>query len=454
MNFDLLTKELDTNFINTKANHDLNIKKIRVFDRNISIDKNTLYFVNKDEYDILKKSEEPSNYFVFTNDSKFITSELINNVAIISSEMDIFDVFSRTLKVIDKYNELYENLYKMVAHNINMNDIMNYLKDFLGSKLCIFNNNKKLVYNIFDFKTVNNLYPLKTVQANFTRMYGYLGFEHLDNKYDKVVENVIYILKDYILYSINDILNTNDNFYDTLKNLIKNDFNQSDVNALKSIGWDLNDEYKLILINLDDGLYKYRDMFVHGNRFILDHPMYLYSAIVNSQLILLINEKNKDLKNINNSIMQFIDEYELRYVIGNLKNNLMNFNKTYLLCKWILDNPFTKITHYEDNITDVIYDMACVNKFIDILIPENIYKIIKEDEENNTELLKTLYYYLLEERSLKKAGEQLQVHRNSIVYRMGKVDEITKLNLESAEARRNILSALELIKRIYPEYMK
>lgn len=451
MNFDLLTKELDTNFINTKINHDLIIRNIRIYERNIQVNSETLYFVNKTEFDILKNSKEQSNFFVFTDNSKFINSDLVNNVAVISPTMDTFNVFTRTLKVLDRYNNLYENLYKMIANNTNMNETMNYIHDFFNTKLCIFNNNKKLVYNIFNFKKVNNLFTLKTIQSNFTKMYGYLGFENLDSKYNKVVEHIIYILKDYIYFSINDILNTNDNFYETLKNLIKNEFSEEDIKALESIGWALNDDYKLILIKLDDGLYKYRDMFVHGNRFILDHPMYLYSSIVDNQLILLINEKNKDLKEIKDYIMDFIEEYNLKYIIGNLKNDLTNFTKTYLLCKWILENPNSKITKYEDNVADVIYDMACTNSFIDILIPESINKIIMEDEESKTELLKTLYYYLLEEKSLKKAGEQLGIHRNSIVYRMSKIEEITKLNLEDAYSRRNILSILEIVIRLYPD---
>ena len=69
-------------------------------------------------------------------------------------------------------------------------------------------------------------------------------------------------------------------------------------------------------------------------------------------------------------------------------------------------------------------------------------------DSNGTDLLRTLYFYLVEERSLIKASQRLNVHRNSIVYRINKINELVDINLDCYKARKNIISALEIIDRL------
>ena len=56
-------------------------------------------------------------------------------------------------------------------------------------------------------------------------------------------------------------------------------------------------------------------------------------------------------------------------------------------------------------------------------------KLYQYDSRNGTELLVTLEKYLLYNKSIQKAGEELYIHRNTIVYRKQKIEEITGLSL-------------------------
>ncbi|MFR4778504.1 MAG: helix-turn-helix domain-containing protein [Finegoldia magna] len=42
----------------------------------------------------------------------------------------------------------------------------------------------------------------------------------------------------------------------------------------------------------------------------------------------------------------------------------------------------------------------------------------------------------------------MNVHRNSIVYRINKINELVDINLDCYKARKNIISALEIIDRL------
>ena len=56
-------------------------------------------------------------------------------------------------------------------------------------------------------------------------------------------------------------------------------------------------------------------------------------------------------------------------------------------------------------------------------------KLYQYDSRNGTDLLVTLEKYLLYNKSIQKAGEELYIHRNTIVYRKQKIEEITGLSL-------------------------
>jgi DNA-binding PucR family transcriptional regulator len=51
------------------------------------------------------------------------------------------------------------------------------------------------------------------------------------------------------------------------------------------------------------------------------------------------------------------------------------------------------------------------------------------DEESGSEFFKSLYTYLMHSRSLAAAADELKVHRNTLLYRLRRVSEITGLDL-------------------------
>ena len=72
-------------------------------------------------------------------------------------------------------------------------------------------------------------------------------------------------------------------------------------------------------------------------------------------------------------------------------------------------------------------------------------RIAEHDQQNNSSLLQTLKVYLLQEKSLLAASQELHIHRNTLVYRLGKIEQISGLDLNSPLIRlQGILSCLIL----------
>ena len=57
------------------------------------------------------------------------------------------------------------------------------------------------------------------------------------------------------------------------------------------------------------------------------------------------------------------------------------------------------------------------------------------DRQHNTNNLQLLYTYLRCERKATETGQLMHMHRNNVVYRIGRIEEMLGLSLEDPEVR-------------------
>lgn len=68
-------------------------------------------------------------------------------------------------------------------------------------------------------------------------------------------------------------------------------------------------------------------------------------------------------------------------------------------------------------------------------VEEILGKVLTHDKENHTHLLETLEVYLKENCNLVRTAERLYIHRNSLVYRIRKLEEVTGYDFSLAGIR-------------------
>ncbi|MGI6218176.1 MAG: PucR family transcriptional regulator, partial [Coriobacteriales bacterium] len=67
------------------------------------------------------------------------------------------------------------------------------------------------------------------------------------------------------------------------------------------------------------------------------------------------------------------------------------------------------------------------------------------DNEHNSDYLRTLWFYLRHERNLVKTAEDLNIHRNSLVYRVKRISEIIPdVDLDDPETREHLMMSFRL----------
>lgn len=146
---------------------------------------------------------------------------------------------------------------------------------------------------------------------------------------------------------------------------------------------------------------------------------------------------------IKNQINKTIGFITVSIGIGGICNHLRGFNKVILEGRKALE--MTKFYKKDDCIINY-KDLGIFRLFFEInnhnemrkLFNENLLKLKKYDEKNSSNLLQTLIVYLRENRNLGKTAEILYIHRNTIKYRVKRIEEILNCDLKDEEVIFNI----------------
>ena len=85
-------------------------------------------------------------------------------------------------------------------------------------------------------------------------------------------------------------------------------------------------------------------------------------------------------------------------------------------------------------------------QIVDEFIENTLGAVLKYDRENNTDFLKTLTGYLWNNNSLLYASRELHMHRNTVKYRIGRIEELTGRSLEDAGTRLEFMNAVLCMK--------
>ena len=79
------------------------------------------------------------------------------------------------------------------------------------------------------------------------------------------------------------------------------------------------------------------------------------------------------------------------------------------------------------------------------LISRDVQRLAAHDRERNTQYCETLYHYLTCSRSLKKTCDALFTHRNTVLYRIRRMQEEFRLPLDEPSAHADLLLSVSLV---------
>ncbi|HHT44100.1 MAG TPA: hypothetical protein GXZ89_01150 [Fastidiosipila sp.] len=85
-----------------------------------------------------------------------------------------------------------------------------------------------------------------------------------------------------------------------------------------------------------------------------------------------------------------------------------------------------------------------VNEELEQYFTETLRPLLDYDKKKSTDLVRTLESYFKNNSNINKTSEELFTHYNTILYRLERIQEITKLDLNDANDRLNLELAMRL----------
>ena len=184
----------------------------------------------------------------------------------------------------------------------------------------------------------------------------------------------------------------------------------------------------------------------------------ILSSSYTKNIIALVNVNNTSLDTLNTlfpQILNYIKENYPNYIvnigIGTRQKSLEKYKLSYEQASKCINLAIKQkqknmIYYYEQlGLYQLFYDIN--NKtLLENFVHNILSSLIAYDKKYNTNLIQTLEVYLNKNCNLNQTAETLFIHRNTIKYRLQRIEEITNTSLDDAFTRLNFFNAI-LIKK-------
>ncbi len=114
----------------------------------------------------------------------------------------------------------------------------------------------------------------------------------------------------------------------------------------------------------------------------------------------------------------------------------------------IKHNKKSQISYYEEFTLEHMIDIASEKGSLKGFCEESLLTLLKYDEVNHTDYANSLRTFLMQERNIAQSASLLHMHRNTLIYRVNKIQEIMNQNLDEANYRFRLLLSYHILDQI------
>lgn len=208
------------------------------------------------------------------------------------------------------------------------------------------------------------------------------------------------------------------------------------------------------LIDINQLVYKIKSKISSNcNTFMID--------VLNNEIIIIIGTDSEDLyleikSNLKYIHNEFNKNNNIFLVFGDIYKSLLSIKDSY--SDAIKAYELYEYNNWNDNYIDystlgfykILFEVNSINKLRDYC-EESLAPLIEISKSSNLNLLKTLRCYLTNDCNLLKTSHELFIHRNTLIYRLNKIKEMLKNDLENARYKNELLNSLMI--RDYLNYI-
>ena len=213
--------------------------------------------------------------------------------------------------------------------------------------------------------------------------------------------------------------------------------NPEALERLKHLDWEMKDKLYLLLINMDR--YDPTHSLIPYMRDSLEKMIDGARAVAYNNYIVVIigcsKESHVNKENLQ-SLIEFLRKNKMRAALSQCFNNITELQKYYK------QSASCMKAGYKVNKNDVlyIYDDYAIHLMINICSKHQditdfchpaLIKLMEYDRAYKTNYIESLHAYIIHARNLISAADSLFIHRNTMSYRIAKIQEIAEINFNN-----------------------
>ena len=211
--------------------------------------------------------------------------------------------------------------------------------------------------------------------------------------------------------------------------------------ALMLYNWSAKDDYFCACAFLEKGDTRINSLSYMCRRFQDEIPKSCIFTY-NQQIVFVINitESGMSIKDFQSTIAFFLRDGIIKIGISSIGHNLAEFRHLYFQAVIAYETGCKSRENYtcysfDDFRTDYIIQNAIETLPAEYVSMPEILKLERYDNTNAADMAITLKVYLENDRNIARASEVLNVHRTTLLYRIGRIEKITGLDFEDYETR-------------------
>lgn len=222
---------------------------------------------------------------------------------------------------------------------------------------------------------------------------------------------------------------------------------------LKQIQLAIRHYYQIMLISFD-GIQQNHDI---PWNYVINQLSYIFPfsniTTYKGDILLLIRKikRGTHLDFNESQLIELLNNYKGYAAIGNASEHLTSLPPTYFQVKEALRlgsvmHPENRILYYEEYSMFHMVELAAASSFDKLgsrnlvhLCNNEFIAILIYDQKNGTNFADELFTYLMNERNTAGTARSLYVHRNTMLYKIRKMESIIGSSLENPELRERLI---------------
>ena len=224
--------------------------------------------------------------------------------------------------------------------------------------------------------------------------------------------------------------------------------------VVKQYGWTVHDSYFCACLMLEDRDIHTNSVQYYCTWFSEEIPEVCAFSYEKS-IVVLVNASSSGLTmaDFRNRIAIMLRESLMKMGISSVCTDLTKFY--YMHHQAVCAREIGKRKQetfwsycFDDYQQDFIFQHALQEFPAEFLCSQELFTLKEYDKDHTSELYKTLKIYLENDRNLARTAEILDIHRSTLLYRIGRIKDLIKADMESPKVRFRLWGSYRLMEEI------